>query len=418
MIGVRHCRAAAAGLAALAAAACVPQAGLPVASGQGAAPAGSASREWTYPVGSMSDYTSTRNLIGSHTAMDRIFQSRPIAAASAPLPLRPGPDPTPEIRFSHGGRDWTLDSYLAATSTTAFLALRRDGTIVVERYLHQRRPEDRFASWSMAKTVVAMLVGLAVQDGRIRSLDDPVSAYVPGLADSAHGPVPIRHVLTMSSGVGFEEAYGRPGSDISRLALGSLHGHARGGVATVDWISRRAAQPGALFNYASADTQVLGLVLSAATGQSLAALTEERIWRPMGAEFPANWLIDRAGQEVAFCCMNAALRDYGRLGLLMANDGRALDGRQVLPAAWVQAMMTPSAGAGAPGGGYGYQMWLSTGVEYASFFGVRGQQISVHRASGMVFVRTAANDQESNPADRLFLGSLVRAMVAQFATGP
>jgi CubicO group peptidase (beta-lactamase class C family) len=400
---------------ALALAACVPEQPPAVA----AAPARAmtdAERAQAYPIGAAADYWRPATIIGSFSAMDRIFTARPIAAAPRPLPLRATPPGPPlAVSFTHAGRNWTLDSYLEGTATTAFLALRRDGTVLVERYLHQRRPEDRLTSWSMAKTVTAILVGLALADGRIASLDDPAGRYVPGLAGSAYAEVPIRHLLTMASGVGFNETYDAPGTDIARLALASFQGQGRGGVASVNWITARAAEPGTRFNYASADTQVLGLVLAAATGQSVAAMTEARIWQPMGAEAAASWLIDAAGQEATFCCMNVTLRDFGRLGLLMANQGRALDGRQVLPADWVRVMGERLA-PGAPGGGYGYQTWVGNDPNYAVFRGVHGQWIIVDRGSGIVIVRTAALAQSSSPEDAALTAAMARALIAR-ATG-
>jgi CubicO group peptidase (beta-lactamase class C family) len=374
------------------------------------------SREITYPIGSAADYWRPGSLVGSHSAMDRLFPARRVAAAPAPSALRRGPETDPGISFFHASRSWTLDSYLEGSASTALLVLRRDGTVLVERYLHQRRPDDRFTSWSMAKTVVAMLVGLAVADGRIRSLDDLAAAYVPALANTAYAPVTIRHLLTMSSGVAFDETYDRPNTDIARLAQAALQGRSRGGIATVEWIQQRTAEPGTRWYYASADTQVLGLVLRSAIGQPLAEALEKRIWQPMGAEAGASWLLDASGHEAAYCCLNATLRDYGRLGLLLLNEGRSLAGRQVLPAAWVREMMTPAAAPGAPGGGYGYQMWLGRDGS-AAFRGVRGQWISVDRQAGLVVVRLAAGTRSRDPDDNALTGAMLRAVSARFAGG-
>ncbi|WP_270935184.1 serine hydrolase domain-containing protein [Falsiroseomonas oryzae] len=396
--------------AALALAGCVPE--TPPATS--VATAGQP-REVTFPVGTRADWSQSRFLIGSHSAMDTLYPTRTIAPPRTPLPLRPASGPPLEVRFNTGLQGWTLDSFVERTPTTGLLVLRRDGTILAERYPRARRPDDRLASWSMAKTVVAMMVGQAVQDGRIRSLDDAVATYVPALAESAYGPLPIRHLLSMSSGVAFDETYTR-NSDITRLS-GSTFGQTPGGAAAVAWLTRMAAAPGVRFNYSSADSHVLGLVLTAATGKPLADLLAERIWQPMGAEFPASWQIDNAGHETAWCCINAALRDYGRLGLLLANGGRALDGRQVVPEAWVRAMVTPSAGTGAPDGGYGYQTWIGSGGDLALFRGVRGQWLAVHLPSGTVVVRTAARPHEAAGPDNEATLAMIRAVVTQVTRG-
>ena len=193
----------------------------------------------------------------------------------------------------------------------------------------------------MAKTVTSMLVGIAIEEGRIRSIDDRPSEYVPALAGTAYGATPIRHLLTMSSGVRFREDYsGR--DDVAQLVADTFRGVGPGGPPAVTAYNERDAAPGTRFAYASAETQVLGLVVRAAVGRPVAAYLSEKIWQPMGAEADASWLIDRTGQESTYCCLNAVLRDYGRLGLLLASDGRVGD-RQVIPKAWLAAATTVAA---------------------------------------------------------------------------
>src|SRR5262249_40552640 len=162
-----------------------------------------------------------------------------------------------------------------------------------------------------------MLVGLALSDGRIRSLDDRAEKYVPELNGSPYGETALRHLLTMSSGVRFREQY-TGDDDVFELARLSLLGQSAGGAATVAPFRTRERAAGEKFSYASAETQVLGLVLRSATGTPLAEYLSERIWAPMGAEADASWLIDKAGYEVAFMGVNATVRDYARLGLLLA----------------------------------------------------------------------------------------------------
>ena len=192
----------------------------------------------------------------------------------------------------------------------------------------------RFTSWSMAKTVTAMLIGIAIAEGHIRSVDDPAAAYVPALADTEYGRTSFRHLLQMSSGVRFVEEYSGQ-DDITRLAADTFRQVGSGGVEAVTPFNVRVAPPGTRFYYASAETQVLGLVLRNAVGRPVADYLQEKIWEPMGAEADATWLIDRAGQEATYCCLNAVLRDYARLGLLLAHDGH-WRGRQIIPAAWIE----------------------------------------------------------------------------------
>jgi CubicO group peptidase (beta-lactamase class C family) len=248
----------------------------------------------------------------------------------------------------------------------------------------------------MAKTIVAMLVGVALAERKIRSLDDPAERYVPELTGTPYGETPIRHLLTMSSGVRFTEVYSGD-DDLSVLVRLSLLGESAGGTATVMPFRTRARPPGEKFQYASADTQVLGLVLRSATGKPLADYLSEKLWRPMGAEADASWNIDRGGYEIAYAGVNATIRDYARLGMLLANDG-VLDRRQVIPAAWVRAATTPPAKQFLPGYtgsylGYGYQTWILPGAGRQFFLrGLRGQALFVDPKSKLVMVHTAVRD--------------------------
>jgi CubicO group peptidase (beta-lactamase class C family) len=273
-------------------------------------------------------------------------------------------------------------------------------------------------SFSMAKTVVAMLVGIALADGSIKSLNDPAQNYVVELAGTPYGETPIRHLLTMSSGVRFSEIDGGT-DDVATLARLSILGESEGGAATVMPFRTRERPPGQKFSYASGDTQVLGLVLRAATGKPLADYLAEKIWKPMGAESDASWMIDKGGFETGYAGINATLRDYGRLGILLAQDG-ILDGRRILPVGWVKAATTPSATQFAPGQsgaglyGYGYQTWLLGGKERQFVLrGRRGQAIFVDPQSKLVLVHTAAGAASGPSGDLLALWFSVTQLLAK-----
>jgi CubicO group peptidase (beta-lactamase class C family) len=248
----------------------------------------------------------------------------------------------------------------------------------------------------MAKTIVAMLVGVALSERKIQSLDDPSGQYVAELTGTPYGQTPLRHLLTMSSGVQFAEGY-TGNSGLATLFRLSALGESEGGAATVMPFRTRERAPGERFHYSSADTQVLGLVLRAATGKPLAEYLSERIWQPMGAEADASWIIDKGGYEVAFIGVNARLRDYARLGMLLANDG-TLDGQPIIPGGWVRAATTPSApqfelGQTRSTFGYGYQTWTMPGNERQfALRGLRGQAIFVDPKSKLVMVHTAARE--------------------------
>jgi CubicO group peptidase (beta-lactamase class C family) len=355
-----------------------------------------------YPIGDRTTFFQIPYLVGSHSQLDSLFDSRLIRRAATPSPLaRATPERT--IRYLYKLRWLTLDDYLARNPTTGLLIAHGD-TILAERYQYGRSDRHRFTSWSMAKTVTAMLIGIAIAEGRIRSVDDPAATYVPGLAGTEYGTTSIRHLLQMSSGVRFLENYsGR--DDVSKLSAATLGQRGAGGVDAVTPYNEREVPAGTKFSYASVETQVLGLVLRAAVGRPVADYLHEKIWEPIGAEADATWIVDRSGQEATYCCLNAVLRDYARLGLLLAHDGQ-WRGRQIIPAAWVREATTPSAAqrhlqpeVATRFYGYGYQTWILPGDRRQfAFLGVRGQAIFVDVPSRLVVVHTAVRKLPSDPA--------------------
>jgi CubicO group peptidase (beta-lactamase class C family) len=367
-----------------------------------------------YPLCPPSLRAETRCLIGLVSRFDEVVPTRKVARGAAARPLRRAAA-EPAFRYPFQARESGLDDYLARNRTTGLLILKGD-TILVERYQYDRKPEHRMTSYSMAKTIVAMLVGIALSEGRIRSLDDGAEQYVAELKGTPYGATPIRHLLTMSSGVRFNENY-RGNDDVATLARLSVLGESEGGVATVRPFHTRDRAPGERFHYSSAETQVLGLVLRAATGTSLAEYLSAKIWQPMGAEADASWAIDKGGYETAYFAVNATVRDYARLGMLLASDG-ALDGRQIIPAGWVRAATTPAAKQFEPGQtgsvyGYGYQTWILPGPDRQfALRGLRGQAVLVDPKSKLVMVHTAAREV-GDPGEEL--NALWRGVVKSLA---
>jgi CubicO group peptidase (beta-lactamase class C family) len=345
-----------------------------------------------YPVCPPTARIETRCLVGLVSRRDEAWPSRRVPRGRDTFALARAPA-EPRFRYRWRGSDHGVDDYLATHRTTGLLVLKGD-TILAERYQYDRNASHRMTSMSMAKTVVAMLVGIAIDEGAIKSVDDTADRYVPQLTGTEYGVTPLRHLLSMSSGVAFSETY-RGSDDIEALARLSMGFASPGGAATVAPFNRRERAAGARFHYASAETQVLGLVLRAATGKPVSDYLSEKIWQPMGAEADASWLIDKGGFEAAFTGLNATLRDYGRLGLLLANDG-ATAGRQVIPAAWVRAATTPPAPQFEPGSipgmfGYGYQTWILGGKRRQFVLrGVRGQAVFVDPEARVVLVHTCA----------------------------
>lgn len=358
--------------------------------------------------------TEQRCLVGMLSHFDEIVPARKVAKPAAPRALKRAakePAITYTFRDQPGG---TIDSFLQKSRNTGLLVMQGD-TILVERYQYERKPEDRFQSYSMAKTVVAMLVGIALADKKIDSIDDRAEKYVPALKGHLYGETSLRHLLTMSSGVKFSENYdGR--DDVAVLARKTLYQQGPGGADSVTSFTQRARPAGERFSYASAETEVLGLVLRAAVGKPLAEYLSEKIWQPMGAEADATWLMDAGGYETGYMGINATLRDWGRLGMLLANDG-ALDGRQIIPAEWVRAATTAESphlqfGVATKFNGYGYQTWLIHPKERMfALLGVRGQAVMVDPQSKVVVVHTAVHGQSAGDPSRgeqfgLFFGAV------------
>jgi len=369
-----------------------------------------------FPTGDRTTFFSTPFLVGSHSELDRIFESRLVRAGDTPSRLARAPS-EPVVQYYFQGAAADLDLYLLRNPTTGLL-VARDDTILVERYQYGRNDRHRFTSWSMAKTVTSMLVGIAIAEGRIRSVDDPAAAYVPGLVGTEYGRTSLRDLLQMSSGVRFVENYsGR--DDVAQLARDTFLLRGPGGVEAVTRFNDRAVPAGTKFSYASVETQVLGLVLRNAVGRPVAEYLSEKIWRPIGAEAAATWLVDQAGQAATYCCINAVLRDYARLGLLLAHDGN-WRGRRIVPTAWIREATTvrPEQGHLKPGVatpflGYGYQTWILPGDRRMFLLsGVRGQAILIDPASRLVLVHTAVRKQPAggSPELRYLWQSLVTTL--------
>ena len=354
-----------------------------------------------YPVGDRNTFFRVPFLVGSQSHQDEIFPSRSVQRAATASPLARAAS-EPALRYDYQGRSFSLDEYMTRNPATALL-VARDDTILVERYQYGRTDRDRFTSWSMAKTVTSMLIGIAIGEGRIRSVDDPAATYVPKLEGTEYGRTSLRYLLQMSSGVRFVEEYTGV-DDVSRLATETFRQLGSGGVASVTPYNERVAPAGTRFSYASVETEVLGLVLAAAVGRPVAQYLQEKIWQPIGAEADATWIIDRSGQEVTFCCFNAVLRDYARLGLLLAHDG-SWRGRQIVPATWIRDATSVRADqphlrprTATPFFGYGYQTWIfPDDRRMFAFLGVRGQAIYVDPASHVVLVTTAVRKLPRDP---------------------
>jgi CubicO group peptidase (beta-lactamase class C family) len=369
-----------------------------------------------YPLPVTGHARTQKEFVGYYTHYADVRPVDPIARAGTPSSLESAEHEL-TLKYPYGDRIRSIDDYLDRNPVTGLLIARGD-TILYEHYRYARKDTDRFMSQSMAKTIVGMLIGIAVSEGSIHSIDDLADVYVPALADSAYGRTSIRDLLHMSSGVAFFED-DNAGDDRDKLGRDLFSPNGEGAIAAVKRFNRRDHPPGTHFSYASSETEVLGLVLSHATRQSVAQYTSERVWKKMGMESDASWGRDATGQDITFCCFNATLRDWARLGLMLAYDGK-WNGQQIVPRDWVlQATSVSSSdqylapGKATPLFGYGYQTWILPGERRMfALQGMDGQRIIVDPRSKLVLVQTAVWTNDHDPSMREIY-ALWYALVAQ-----
>jgi len=353
-------------------------------------------------------------------SMHEIFPSHTVAPGGDTWAFSRDERPLPE-RYRFDGEARSLAAFLEDSETTGLL-VARDGVILHESYSRGNDEHALATSFSLAKPFVAALVGIAIEQGFIASVDDPISDYLPELIGSGYEGVAIHDVLTMSSGVAFDEAYDRVTSDVMRLPI-QVFG-LRQSVPVILAGLQRQREPGTFHAYISSDALALGQLVARATGRTASAYLEEAIWVPAGMEAPAAWNTDFHDNELAHAFLNATLRDYARFGRLVLNEGRR-DERQVIPAAWVNTSTQPSAPHLQPGDnqaststfGYGYQWWIPDEAEGdVVAIGIWGQFIYVHPRYGIVIAKTstdpgfAARERESL--------AVFRAIAWEFADDP
>lgn len=289
--------------------------------------------------------------------------------------------------WTYAGKTWTVDDYMRENKVSGVLVIK-GGKILLERYAFGRKPKDRWTSFSVAKSVTSTLVGAAIQDGYIKSLEDPVTRYIPDLKGSAYDGVSVRQLLMMSSGVKWNEDYADPKSDV---ALASTTVPEPGVNPLVSYMRKlpRENTPGSTFHYNTGETDMVGILVANATGRSLADYASEKIWKPAGMERDGIWMVDTAGRERGGCCMSMTLRDYGRIGQFILDGGVGRGGKQVLPNWWVAQATSPQITNGAPAPGYGYFWWMRPNGAYEAV-GIFGQSITTFRDDKLIIVTNAA----------------------------
>ena len=338
-------------------------------------------------------------------ALDRLpilSKSHVVAASGTASPLPAGP----ELKLS-----LDVDAFMAGQRSAALLVLH-DGKLRMERYGLGFDGSGRWTSFSVAKSFTSTLVGAAIQDGYIKSMDDKVSDYIPQMKGSAYDEVSIRQLLTMTSGVKWNEDYADPNSDVAKF---NNHKPEQGVDSLVSYMRKlpREAPAGTRWLYSTGETNLVGLLLVQATKKPLAEYLSEKIWKPAGMEQQATWLLSKSGNEISGCCIQAASRDYARMGQFIAN-GAQVNGKSIVPDGWLAQATTARTGIGQPGRGYGYQWWTYDDGTFTAR-GIFGQGIFIDPKRKLVIVTNAnwaggARDPVAAPAREAFYRAVQKAV--------
>ena len=328
--------------------------------------------------------------------IDRLFPTRTVEAGGEARALPASDQRLGPVETVIGGESYDLDDALALNQVTGLIVLK-DGEVVFETYQRGNRPDTRWMSMSVAKSITSTLVGAALADGHIESLDDMVTDHVPALEGSAYEGVSIRDVLLMASGVAWDETYTDPRSDRRDLLRAQL-AQEPGALMAVMAALPRAGEPGTVHNYSTGETQVLGEVVAGAVGMPLADYLSETIWTPYGMETDAEWWLDApGGLEIGGSGLAATLRDYARFGQFIL-EGGVIDGEPVLPAGWTEEAGRPQTLETGERIEYGYMWWpawTEASIEDGAFaaIGIQGQWVYVNPAERVVVALHSAQPE-------------------------
>jgi CubicO group peptidase (beta-lactamase class C family) len=325
--------------------------------------------------------------------IDRLFPTRTVARGEAVSVLPVSDQPLAEFSYSVGDKTYDLYDVLSLNRVSGLLIIR-NGEILFEKYLLGNDENTRWMSMSVVKSMTATLIGAAIQDGYIKSIDDPIVNYLPRFKDTAYDGVTVRNLLQMTSGVAWNETYTDPASDRRRMLEAQI-GQQPGAILDLMGSLPRAAEPGTRWNYSTGETQVAGALVRAAAGKPVADYLSEKIWSKVGMEADANWWLESPdGLEVGGSGLSATLRDYARFGMFLLNDG-VIDGERMLPEGWIEAASTPKVVAGETVD-YGYMLWPLHGRSYSAI-GIFGQFVFVDPDKNLVVAMWSA---QSKPVGR------------------
>ena len=348
-------------------------------------------------------------------ALDRISllaKWHVIPASTAPLALPPGPPLQLPI-------DIDIDTYMAGQRSAGLVVLH-NGKLRLERYGLDFDKDGRWTSFSVAKSFTSTLVGAALRDGHIKSMDDKVSDYIPDMKGSAYDDVSIRQLLTMTSGVRWNEDYADPNADVAKF---NNHKPEAGVDALVSYMRKlpRDVPAGTRWLYSTGEANLVGILVSQATKKPLADYLSEKVWQPAGMEQQATWILSKTGQEISGCCIQAATRDFARFGQFILN-GTQVNGQSIVPDGWLQEATTRRTTINQPGRGYGYQWWTYDDGTFAAR-GIFGQGIFIDPQRKIVIASNAnwaggARDPAASDAREAFYRAVQKAVDDEATAAP
>ena len=328
-------------------------------------------------------------IIENFRSVAEFWPTRSLTQAKVPYIYTYGDSLNVPSSFAYNDQKLGTQQFLKDSWTTGLIVIQND-EIALEDYYLGNSAVTQNISWSMAKSFISALIGIAVNEGHIKSIEQSVDAYATSLVGSGYEGVSIKNVLQMSSGVAFNEDYGDFYSDINRWGRDFSLGNSQDAFAAT---LKNDIEPGTVNHYVSINTHVLGMVLTQATGRSITDYMQEKLYNPMGMEHDGLWIIDGQGMEMALGGLNLTLRDFAKLGSLYLHDG-TFNGQQIVPASWVADSRTMDQPHLLPGNdfGYGYQWWM-VGGDSGEFMamGVYGQYIYINPETNTVIVKNSAN---------------------------
>lgn len=354
------------------------------------------------PMSERLGFLAHREQVQAYMGMEKVYPTKVIEAGGKVRELPVSKSPIgDDFKFVFENRPYTVDDLMAITLASGLIIVK-DGEVVLEKYGLGRTPNDRWTSFSVVKPLTSTLVGAAIKDGFIDSVDDPLDKYIPELKGGVFEGVTLKNAMRMDSGVGWYEAYDDPISDFNNEAtnVGPKWFKFMSGLA-------RIATQGTRYSYSTGDTNLVGAAVQRATGKGLAEYASEKIWKPFGMEADGVWLTSPEGMETGGICYSAVLRDVARFGLFILGGG-TIDGKEVLAPNWIKEATTPGPA------GYGYNWRINDGGKSFGHGGIMGQSLYVNPEENLVVVYNSAWRKASIPEYREMHTALLNAVIKEF----